>query len=376
MRNNEDYYEVLGVSRDASPEEIKKAYRQMALQYHPDRNPGDREAEEKFKKASEAYSVLIDSEKRSVYDRFGQEGLRGEGFSGFSGFDSSAFEDFEDILGRFFNFGFGDFFGTRQRQKRRAYPRRGRDLALELEVTLEEAAFGTEKEIKLNRKELCSQCNGTKMQPGTGKSTCHYCDGKGQIHIRRGFFTMAQTCHRCQGAGEILDSPCKKCRGRGKVNQKRTLNVKIPAGVDEGHKLRMTGEGDAGEKGAPSGDLYIVIRLKKHKFFEREGRDLHCQISITFPQAALGTTVEVPTLEDKQELKIPAGTQPDDIFIIKGRGIKQIERGSKGDLYVRVNIKTPKNLTKKQKEILQQFEELSSDEEDKNILDKVKDFLH
>lgn len=370
----QDYYEVLGVSKNASAEEIKKAYRQKALKYHPDRNPGDKEAEEQFKQAAEAYSVLIDPQKRSIYDRYGHDGLRGEGYGGFSGFDSSVFEDFEDILGSFFDFGFGDIFGTRKR--RRTQPRRGRDLALELEITLEEAAFGTEKEIKLNRKETCPQCQGSKMQPGTRKSTCHYCHGRGQVQFRQGFFTIARTCNRCQGTGQRIDAPCNKCHGSGKINQKRALQVKIPAGVDNDNKLRMSGEGEAGDKGAPPGDLYILIRVKKHKYFKRRGSDLYCEINLSFPQAALGTSVEVPTLNGSETLNIPPGTQPNDTLKIKGKGIKSLDRGTKGNLLVRVNIKTPKDLTKKQKELLQQFEELSNNKKDKNILNKVKDILH
>ena len=263
-----DYYEALGVSRDATPEEVKKAYRKMALQYHPDRNPGNKEAEERFKEAAEAYSVLIDPQKRSVYDRFGHDGLRGEGYSGFSGFNSSIFEDFEDILGNFFNFSFGDIFGTREPQMRRA-SQRGRDLGLELEIALEEAAFGTEKEIKLSRTELCNVCNGSGLQPGTQKSVCPQCQGRGQMRYSQGFFTISRTCTHCKGNGEVISFPCKDCRGSGKVREKRTIKIKIPEGIDDGYRLRVAGEGEAGDQNAPRGDLYVLIKLKKHKFFER-----------------------------------------------------------------------------------------------------------
>ncbi|MFQ6038749.1 MAG: molecular chaperone DnaJ, partial [Candidatus Aminicenantales bacterium] len=288
--NKKDYYEVLGISRNATAEDIKKAYRQMALKYHPDRNPGDKQAEERFKEAAEAYSVLIDPEKRSIYDRFGHDGLRGEGFTGFSGFNESIFSDFEDILGNFFGFGFDEIFGGRTRRAR-SYPRRGRDLALRLDLTLEEAAFGTEKEIRINRTELCSACHGTRVQPGTQLEMCHHCQGRGQVRYQQGFFTISRTCSACGGTGEVIPFPCKQCHGSGKMKKKRSLHIKIPPGVDEGTKLRLEGEGEAGEKGAPQGDLYVITRIRKHPFFEREGAHLSCEIAIPFTKAALGTTV-------------------------------------------------------------------------------------
>ena len=373
-----DYYEILGVQRDATTDEIKKAYRRMALKYHPDRNPGNKQAEEKFKEAAEAYSVLVDPEKRSIYDRFGHEGLRGEGFAGFSGFDSSIFEDFEDILGNFFGFGFGDIFGTRTR--RRAHvPKRGRDLALELEITLEEAAFGVTKEIKLNRTELCPTCHGSGLRPGTQKTICQYCQGKGQVRYQQGFFTISRTCSACKGTGEVITTPCDECRGRGKVRKRKTMNIKIPAGVEDGTRLRLAGEGEAGDPGAGRGDLYVIIRQKKHKFFEREGDNLYCEIPISFAQAALGATVEIPTLDKNQLLQIPPGTQPGTVFKIKGAGIKRLESHRKGDLFVKINVKTPQNMTKEQKALLRKFAELrgeSIDVVDKNIISKVKNLFH
>jgi molecular chaperone DnaJ len=373
-----DYYEILSVSHDASPEEIKKAYRQMALKFHPDRNPGNKEAEERFKDAAEAYSVLIDPQKRSIYDRFGYDGLRGEGYTGFTGFDSSIFQGFEDILGDFFNFGFGDLFGTRQ--KRRAYyPQKGRDLALELEVSLEEAAFGTEREIKLNRLDTCPVCDGNKLQPGTKKLTCQACQGQGQIRYQQGFFTISRTCSHCGGLGEVITTPCLECRGTGKVKKKKTLKLKIPAGVDNGTRLRIVGEGEAGDKGASKGDLYAVIQVKEHDFFEREENNLYCQISISFIHAALGTTVKIPTLDGTEILKIPAGSQAGEIFRLKGKGISDLESRRKGDLFVKINVKTPQNLTKEQKELLRKFAESRGEDLeilDKNIIDKVKDIFH
>jgi len=376
--SKQDYYEILGVSRDASSEEIKRAYRQMALQYHPDKNPGNKLAEEKFKLAAEAYSVLIDYNKRSIYDQFGHEGLRGEGFSEFSGFNSSIFEDFGDILGNFINFGFEDFFGTRQKRSS-YYPNRGRDLNLELEISLEEVAFGVEKEIKLNRIELCPVCNGSKMQPGTQKSVCNQCKGRGQVRYQQGFFTVSRTCSYCSGTGEVITSPCEECKGSGKVKKKKVLKLKIPAGVDNGIKLRMEGEGEAGDRGASRGDLYISIRVRKHELFERENNNLFCQILTSFTKAALGTTVEIPTFEGKEFLKIAPGTQPGKVYKLKGKGIKDLHRNIKGDLFVKVNVRTPEKLTKEQKEIIKQFAKSRGeniDTVDQNIVSKVKNIFH
>jgi len=373
-----DYYDILGIPRSATSDEVKKAYRQMALKFHPDRNPNNKEAEEKFKEAAEAYSVLIDPEKRSIYDRFGHDGLRGEGFAGFSGFNSSIFEDFEDILGNFFNFGFGDLFGTRQRTKS-YYPQRGRDLALEYQVTLEEAALGTEKEINLNRVEFCSVCEGTKMRPGTEKSVCRSCQGRGQVRYQQGFFVVSRTCMTCRGAGEIITSPCLECKGTGKVKQKKNLKIKIPAGVDDRTKLRIEREGEAGDSGTPRGDLYIIIRVRKHDFFEREGNDLFCETNISFTQAALGTTVKIPTFYGNETVKIPAETQTGDVFKIKGSGIKALQGHRKGDLYVKVKVKTPRNLSKEQRELLEKFAESRGEAVEfpgRKPRKKTKNFFH
>jgi molecular chaperone DnaJ len=373
-----DFYKILGLPQNSTPEEIKKAYRQLALKYHPDRNPGDKAAEEKFKEAAEAYSVLIDPEKRSIYDRFGYDGLRAEGFSGFSGFNSSIFEDFEDILGNFFSFSFGDFFGTQQRA-RAHYPQRGRDLALELEVSLEDVAFGTEKEIKLNRVELCSVCQGSKLRPGTQKSVCRHCQGKGQVRYQQGFFAIARTCSHCHGSGEIITTPCKECGGSGKMRQKKKLAVKVPAGIDDGMRLRLEKEGEAGDREAPRGDLYVTVRVKKHEIFEREENNLFCQITISFIQAAMGATAEIPTLEENEVLKIPAGTQPGEVFRLKGKGIKSLGGYRKGDLFVKVNVKIPEKLTKEQKALLQQFAESTGEDLKtvyKSIINKTKNIIH
>lgn len=371
-----DYYEVLGTSRDAPPEEIKRAYRQLALRYHPDRNPGNKEAEEKFKEAAEAYSVLGDSEKRLTYDRFGHEGLRGEGFAGFSGFNSSIFEEFEDILGSFF--GFGDIFGTQGR--RRAYPQRGRDLALEVEISLEEAAAGVEKDINLHRAETCSTCQGSGMKPGTRKNTCPTCQGRGQLRYQQGFFTVSRTCSHCHGSGEVISAPCQECRGSGKVKGKRNMKVRIPAGISDGSRLRIEGEGEPGETGARHGDLYVITRVAKHDFFEREDGNLFCQVQLSFSQAALGASLEIPNLNAEVELlKIPAGTQSGETFRLKGRGIRDVHSQRRGDLYVRIVVKTPDNLSKEQKELLRRLAELRGedlDKVDKSLIGRVKKFIH
>ncbi|HMA53831.1 MAG TPA: molecular chaperone DnaJ [Acidobacteriota bacterium] len=372
---DKDYYRVLGVPRDALPEDIKKAYRQLALKHHPDRNPGSKDDEERFKEAAEAYSVLADPEKRSVYDRFGNDGLRGQGFSGF---DSSVFEDFEDILGNFFGFSIGDIFGGRERSRGGARRSRGRDLALEVEIGLEEAAAGVEKEIKLTRAETCPVCRGSKRKHGTRPSACPACGGRGQVRFQQGFFTMARTCPRCQGAGEVNASPCESCQGKGHVREKRALMVRIPAGVEDGSRLRLVGEGEAGDEGMPAGDLYVVTRVRKHPFFERAGNDLACEITISFTQAALGARVEIPTLEGNEILKVPAGTQPGETIRLKSKGVQDISGRRKGDLFVKVLVRTPGNLSKEQKVLLTQLAGLRGEDiesVDKSVIHKLKNIL-
>lgn len=373
-----DYYEVLGIPRDATIDAIKKAYRQKALIFHPDRNPGNKEAEERFKEAAEAYSILIDPEKRRIYDRFGHDGLRGEGYRGFSGFNSSIFTDFEDILGSFFNFGFENFFGTSTRT-RSTHPRKGRNLVLELELGLEEAAFGTQKEIKISRTELCSVCDGTRMEPGTDKTVCRHCQGRGQVRYQQGFFSISRTCSYCSGTGQIIPFPCRACRGTGKEKRKKTLTIKIPPGVEDGTKLRLEGEGEVGDPGGIRGDLYVVTHVKEHKFFGREENNLICEISIPFTKAALGTTVEVPTLEGSEQLRIPEGTQSGETFRLKAKGIKDLYSHRKGDLFVKVLVTTPTNMTKEQKNYLKQFAESMGEKlesVDKSLLDKMKNLIH
>lgn len=373
----QDYYEILGTSRNASPEDVKRAYRQMALKYHPDRNPGNREAEERFKEAAEAYSVLGDQEKRATYDRFGHDGLRGEGFQGFSGFDSSIFEGFEDILGSFF--GFGDIFGTSSRRSRQA-SERGQDLALEIEITLEEAAAGVEKEIKLNRAEVCPSCRGSRLEPGTSKSICPACQGRGQVRSQHGFFTLARTCSHCEGEGEIISHPCPDCRGTGRTRERRMLKIHIPEGMDDGSRLRLEGEGEPGDRQGLRGDLYVITRVARHPFFQREENNLHCEVPVSFTQASLGATIEIPLLGGETELlKIASGTEPGEIIRLKGRGLPDLRSRRRGDLFVKVSVQTPDNLTREEKALLRQFAELrgeNPDQVDRSILSRIKSRFH
>ncbi len=344
-----DYYEVLGVSRDAGDEEIKKAYRKLALKYHPDRNPGDDEAEERFKESAEAYEVLRDREKRQIYDRFGHEGLEGRGFRGFSGFED-IFSSFGDI--------FEDFFGFGSGRSRRSRARQGKSLRYDLEMTLEEAYHGKEKEIVFHRLDNCQACNGSGISPGTKPQTCATCQGRGQVIRAQGFFQISTTCPSCHGAGQIITDPCRDCRGGGKVRIERRVNVKVPPGVDTNSQLRLTGEGEPGELGGPPGDLFVVIHLRDHEFFTREGDDLICQIPISFVQAALGDTLTIPVLGDEgsHDLEVPQGTQPGDVLRIAGKGMPRITNSSRrGDLYIKVIVKIPKKLKQGQRKLLAAF---------------------
>jgi len=345
-----DYYEVLGVSRDASPEEIKRAYRRMAIKYHPDKNPNDKEAEAKFKECAEAYEVLSDPEKRKRYDQFGHDGLRGAGMHDFSRMNV------EDIFSMFgFDDFFSDIFGGRRRGARRTGPSRGYDLETTVELTLEEVAQGTEKTIEFTRQDLCPDCDGSGSARGSGPSRCAMCGGTGQVVRGGGFFQMVSTCPQCKGSGQVITNPCRRCRGTGRVPKKRTVTIRIPAGVHEGQGVRVAGEGEPGRNGGPRGDLYCYVKIKPHEFLERDGSDLIAVVPISFTQAALGATIDVPTLEGMRQLKIPPGTQYGSVFRIRGHGLPDIRTGRKGDQLVQIVIETPTRLNARQEELLREF---------------------
>jgi molecular chaperone DnaJ len=367
-----DYYEVLGVSREASDQELKSAYRKQAMKYHPDRNPGDRAAEEKFKEASEAYQVLSDADKRAAYDRYGHAGVSGNGQGGFSGFSGSV--DLGDIFGDLF----GEMFNMGGGQQRTSRQRRGDDLRFDLTIGFEESVFGTEKEVRVRRMESCGTCNGSGSASGRGPSACPQCQGRGQIRYQQGFFSVARTCSACGGAGSVISDPCQSCHGETRVTREMKLKVKVPAGVEEGTRIRYGGEGDAGRAGGPSGDLYVVLSVRAHDFFEREGYDLRCVMPISFPQAALGAEIEVPALDGAVTLKVPEGTQSGRDLRIKGRGVPHLNERGRGDLVVTVIVQTPKKLTKAQKELIGQLSQsLAVDNKptSPSLLDKMKDLF-
>ncbi len=344
-----DYYEVLGVGKQATGDEIKSAYRKAALKFHPDRNPGDKDSEEKFKEASEAYAVLSDQERRGRYDQFGHSGINGnpfEGFGGFGGFSGSINDIFGDI--------FGEIFGGARRGGRSAV-NRGSDLRYNLEVAFEEAAFGTEAQVKIPRPKRCDDCQGSGSKKGAGTRPCPGCGGTGEMRFTQGFFTIARTCSHCNGAGRIVSDPCNSCKGRGKVDAEATLTVKIPAGVDTGTRLRLNGEGEPGENGGPAGDLYVVVHVREHPIFQREESEIFCEVPISFTDAALGATVEVPTLEGKVKTKVPAGTQSGKVIRLKGHGVPSLNGYGRGDQHVRIVVETPTNLSREQKRLLEEF---------------------
>lgn len=369
-----DYYEVLNISPQASEEEIKKAYRRAALRWHPDRNPDNKlEAEERFKEVTEAYGVLIDPYKRAAYDRYGHAGV---GAQPFTGFDQSIFADFADIFGDFFSF--EDLFGLGG-GRRRTRARRGADLRYDLEISFEEAAHGLTTKIKIPRTETCSACQGSGARKGTGPAPCTACHGRGQLRYQQGFFTLTRTCPQCKGTGQVIPDPCPTCRGEGHVRRERTLEVKIPSGVDTGTRLRIAGEGEAGSKGGPAGDLYVVLRVKEHPFFERRENHLYCSIPISFPQAALGDEIFVPTLDGQEKLKIPEGTQSGTVFRLRGKGFPKLNGGGRGDLFIELRVSIPKKLTREQRRLIEQLSQTLPSEnrpvEKSSLLDRVKDIF-
>lgn len=369
-----DYYDILGISRTATDQEIKSAYRRLAVKYHPDKNPGDAAAEEKFKEAAEAYSVLSDAEQRARYDRFGHAGVSSS--AGAGGWGAPGFGGIEDILGDLF--GFGDVFGAGGRAggARRSAGQRGADLRYDLEITLEEAAAGMTAQLRIPRLEGCDKCKGTGAAEGTQPEACQTCGGAGQVRYQQGFFSVARTCGACRGTGRIIRTPCEVCRGAGRVEREKTMEVKIPAGVETGSRLRIAGEGEAGTQGGATGDLYVVIHVKEHEQFERQGSNLYASVPVTFAQAALGAEIPVTTLDGQQQLKIPAGTQTGTVFRLKGHGVPILGGRGRGDLFVSVTVMTPTTLTREQRRLLEQLAEIENkDFEDKGLLDKVRDIF-
>ena len=364
-----DYYEILGVERSASDEKIKKAYRKLALKFHPDKNPGDKAAEEQFKEIGEAYEVLSEPQKRAAYDQYGHAAFdpRMRGGRGAGGFHDP-FEIFREVFSG--NSIFEEFFGGHQDP---SHVQRGDDLRYDLEISLEEAALGCEKKISITRNLRCNTCTGSGMEPGSKTRTCPTCGGHGVVLTSRGFISLRQTCQHCAGSGVILEKPCKTCHGEGRREQHSDISLRIPAGVDTGSRLRSAGNGEAGFRGGPPGDLYVILHIKPHEIFQRDGDDLLCEAAISFVQAALGSDIEVPTLDGKAVIKIPAGTQPGAAFRVKGKGVKNLQGYGHGDLHVRIQVQVPTNLTAEQKVKLREFETLS-DQADSNpgILEKAK----
>ncbi|MGR3311286.1 MAG: molecular chaperone DnaJ [Candidatus Brocadiales bacterium] len=368
-----DYYKILGVNRNATEEDIKKAYRQMALKHHPDRNPGVKESEQKFKDAAEAYEVLGDTEKKQRYDQFGHDGLRGAEMHGFNTFED-IFDAFGDIFGG--SSVFEDLFGAGR--SRRRGPHRGASLKCDIEVDFVEVAKGVEKTIELTRKEPCDKCNGTGARHGTRPAACSYCGGRGEVQQSRGFFTLRTTCPKCSGKGTVIESPCNKCSGAGRYPKKTSISVQIPAGVDDGMRLRIPGQGEAGENGAPRGDLYCDIHIRPHPIFNRHNNDIICEVPITFTQAALGAVIDVPTIANTTRIKIPRGTQSGHVLRIRGEGFPDVHGYGRGNLLIHLVIETPIRLTARQEELLSEFAELEQRNpgpRKKGFFEKMKDYF-
>lgn len=381
MAVKRDYYEILGIDKGASDADIKRAYRKLAKQYHPDLNPGDKEAEAKFKEVNEAYEILSDPQKKARYDQFGHAGT--DPNAGFGGFEGGGFGDFDfggigDIFETFFG---GGGFGGRSTKTRNG-PQKGADIKYAMEISFEEAAFGVEKEISINRSENCTTCGGVGSKPGTSPSTCKHCNGTGQIQYKQstpfGQFVNIKTCDVCRGEGKIITDPCPTCGGKGKVRKSVKIKINVPAGIDDGQTISLRGEGEQGVKGGPAGDLYISIKVRTHPLFQRQGNDVICEIPITFVQAALGAEIEVPTLDGKVKYNVPEGTQTGTVFRLRSKGVPFIRGNGRGDQYVKVNVEVPKKLNEKQRETLREFAELLGDdvhEQRKSFFDKMKDAL-
>ena len=371
--NKRDYYEVLGVARGASDQELKTAYRRLAHQYHPDKNQTDPTAEERFKEAAEAYAVLSVAEQRQRYDRFGHAGVSSSAAS--AAWGAPGFGGIEDILGDLF--GFGDVFAAGGRGgSRRSASQRGADLRYDLEITLEQAATGMTAQLRIPKLESCETCNGSGAKPGTKPETCRTCQGAGQVRFQQGFFSVSRTCSTCRGMGQVISSPCETCRGTGRIEHEKSIEVKIPAGVETGSRLRLQAEGESGTLGGPAGDLYVVIHVAEHEQFERQGNNLYASVPITFAQAALGADVKVLTLGGDESLKIPAGTQTGTVFRVRGQGMPVLGGRGKGDLFVSVSVITPTTLTREQRKLLEQLAKIeTSDLEDKKLVDKVRDIF-
>ncbi|MCW5982116.1 MAG: molecular chaperone DnaJ [Bryobacteraceae bacterium] len=373
MNGKRDYYEILGVDRGVDEQGLKSAYRKLALRYHPDRNPGDKEAEDRFKEAAEAYGVLSDPQKRNVYDRFGHQGLQGGG--GFSGFDPSVFTDFSDILGDFF--GFGDIFGAGGRRQRNR-PARGEDVRYDLEIEFEESIRGKTVEIQVPQLETCARCHGSGGEPHDGLTTCSVCRGRGEVTYQQGFLSIRRTCSQCGGAGKIVRRPCVECKGEGHKRVERKLRVNIPPGVDNGTRVRLAGEGRPGANGGPNGDLYVFLRVKDHPIFERRDNDLYCIVPVNIAQAALGAKLDILTFDGLQTIQIPEGAQHGERIRLRGIGAPDVNGRGRGDLYVLVEVRTPSKLTREQRKLLEQLRDaLPSENEpkEKGILDKVKEYF-
>ncbi len=362
MSPKRDYYEVLGVSRGAGPDEIKKAYRAAAVKFHPDRNPGDHVAEERFKEAAEAYAILSDAAKRSQYDRFGHAGV---GEQPFVDFDASIFGDFADVLGNLFGFG-GMFSGGR----RRSGPERGSDLRMNVTISFEEMAQGVERTVSVPREESCEACQGSGLAPGAHPQTCRTCGGRGQVRANQGFFTMVRTCPACGGTGQTVSEPCPTCRGEGRIARRRQLRVNVPAGVEDSTRLRLVGEGEAGARGGPPGDLYVVVRVEPHELFVRHEADLHLEHEISAFRAALGGEIEVAVLDGAERVRVAAGTQPGDTAVLRGRGLPRVRRGGHGNLIVHFKVVVPRKLSPKQRKMI---EELLGGEDDTGAFRKLRD---